>query len=266
MSARSRLEACIADMAAWMVTNKLKLNECKSDFLIISSKFQKSLIRTRGITIGDELITPSTSVRNLGVTFDDSMLMEIHVKNVCKSMYFNIHNVSTIRKVLDDKSAAMLIHAFVFSRLDICNSLLYKIPDRLTDKLQLTLNAAARVLTKTSKYDHITPILEQLHWLPVKQRIQYKILLLTWKIVHKMAPVYMEELLNLYIPQRSLRSSCQGLFNVPKTRVQYGDRAFSVAAPVLWNALPLTLKSIDSVEGFKKHLKTHLFTGTFGSI
>ena len=148
----------------------------------------------------------------------------------------------------------------------MCNLLLYKIPDRLTYKLQLALNAAARVLTKTSKYDHITPILEQLHWLPVKQRIQYKILLLTWKIVHKMAPVYMEELLNLYIPQRSLRSSCQGLFNVPKTRVQYGDRAFSVAAPVLWNALPLTLKSIDSVEGFKKHLKTHLFTGTFGSI
>ena len=109
---------------------------------------------------------------------------------------------------------------------------------------QLALNAAARVLTKTSKYDHITPILEQLHWLPVKQRIQYKILLLTWKIVHKMAPVYMEELLNLYIPQRSLRSSCQGLFNVPKTRVQYGDSAFLVAAPVLWNALPLLLNQL----------------------
>ena len=265
ISARVRLEACIVDMANWMITNKLKLNDCKSEFLIISSKFHKNLIHTSSIVIGQEQISNSSSVRNLGVTFDDSMSMEAHVRNICKSMYYNLHNVSCIRKVLNDRSAAMLIHAFVVSRLDTCNPLLYNLPARLTNKLQLALNAAARVLTMTSKYDHITPILENLHWLPIAQRIQYKILLLTWKILHKMAPTYMQELLQSYIPQRSLRSSSKSLLCVPKTRVSYGNRAFSVAAPVLWNALPLSLKSIDSLETFKTHLKTHLFNTAFSN-
>ena len=101
MSALYRLETCIADMAAWMATNKLKLNECKSEFLIVSAKSKKSLIHTKRITIGNEYVSPSTSVRNLGVIFDESMSMENYVRSICKSMFFNIHNVSTIRKVLE---------------------------------------------------------------------------------------------------------------------------------------------------------------------
>ena len=89
---------------------------------------------------------------------------------------------------------------------------------------------------------------------------------MTWKIVHNLAPVYLEELLNVYIPQRSLRSSGQNLFEVPRTRVQYGDRSFSVAAPVLWNNLPLALKSITSTESFKKQLKAYLFAQAYGNL
>ena len=154
----------------------------------------------------------------------------------------------------------MLIHAFVISKLDIGNSLLYNIPLYLLDKLQLALNSAARILSRTSKYDHITPVLQTLHWLPIRQRIEFKILLQTWKILHGVAPCYLNELVRSYVPQRNLRSSNRLLLETQKTRVTYGNRAFFASAPDLWNRLPLELKTIDSLEVFKSKLKSYLFS------
>ncbi len=109
-----------------------------------------------------------------------------------------------------------LVHAFMTSRLDYCNALLGGCPASSINKLQIVQNAAARVLTRSRKYDHITPILQSLHWLPIKFRISYKILLLAYKALNDLAPAYLTNLLSRYNPTRSLRSQNSGLLVVPR--------------------------------------------------
>ena len=121
-------------------------------------------------------------------------------------------------------------------------------------------NNAARLVLKKKKSDHVTPLLKHLHWLPIKQRIEFKINLITYKALHDQAPSYISELLEPYEPTRSLCSSVLGLLKEKKTRLKRsGDRAFSVIAPKLWNRLPECLRKAESVECFKSNLKTYLF-------
>ena len=125
------------------------------------------------------------------------------------------------------------------ARLDYCNGVLYGLPDKALNSLQYVHNSAARVLTRTKPWEHITPILARLHWLPVKSRITFKILLLTYKSHHGLAPQYLSDLLNQHAPRRRLRSSASGRLATPQSDLRtFGDRAFSVAAPTLWNSLP----------------------------
>ena len=124
-------------------------------------------------------------------------------------------------------------------------------------------NAAARILSKTSKFTHITPVLKQLHWLPVVERIKFKILLLTWKIIHGFAPHYFDDLISEYVPSRSLRSSGTGMLTPRRVKCSFGEKAFATCAPVLWNALPSNVCNAKSLESFKSGLKTHLFSSYF---
>ena len=127
-------------------------------------------------------------------------------------------------------------------------------------QLQKRQNHAARVITQWRKYDHITPVLVDLHWLPVKQRIDFKILLLTYNALNGLAPAYIRELLTPYTPARTLRSMDNNLLEPPKCRLEYfGKRSFAAAAPVLWNDLPLHIKQSPSVDIFKSRIKTRLF-------
>ncbi len=141
--------------------------------------------------------------------------------------------------MLSVSDAEKLVHAFMTSRLDYCNALLGGCPASSLNKLQIVQNAAARVLTRSRKYDHITPILQSLHWLPIKFRISYKILLLAYKALNDLAPAYLTNLLSCYNPTRSLRSHNSGLLVVPRiAKSTKGGRTFSYLAPKLWNSLP----------------------------
>ena len=125
-------------------------------------------------------IVPSDKVKNLGVIFDRHMVMDRFVSLKCKSASFQLHRLGKIRQYLDTTTAKKLVQALVLCHLDYCNSLLYNMPDSQLGKLQLIQNSAARLITGTKKYSPITPVLQQLHWLPVKSRISFKILLLTF--------------------------------------------------------------------------------------
>ena len=215
------------------------------------------------ITVGNSSITQSSSIRNLGVTLDQHATLELHVKNVAKSAFLKIREISYYRRHLTMDAAKTLMHAYVTSRIDYCNSLFYGLPDNLIRKLQSVLNTAARVVTMTRKHDSITPVLYHLHWLPVKFRIQFKLLLLVFKSLNGLAPAYLSEKLTLK-PHSKLRSSNQKLLIVPHSNMRnYGDRCFSVAGPKLWNSLPRALRIASSVDIFKKDLKTHLFKNAF---
>ena len=212
------------------------------------------------VQICDSSIQPVLTARNLGVIVQNDLCMDIFVKNICRSASFALYKIGQIRKCLDKSSTEMLIHALITCRLDQCNSLLYGLPDYQILKLQRIQNSAARLITLTRKHEHITPILQELHWLPVKYRIIYKILLLTYKCLHGQAPVYLQELIKQHIPTRHLRSSSQFRLDnsiIPSTC--YGHRAFSVAASKLWNNLPLHVKNSQTLNVYKSSLKTHLY-------
>ena len=261
--AMNRMEACIAEIKSWMATNFLKLNDSKTEFIIFGTDQNVLKVSEWTVSVGDAEVLPSRTVRDIGAMLDSALTMRAHVNSVVKSCYFQIRSLSKIRKYLTEDSAKSLTHAYVTSRLDNMNSLLFDIPNYQINKLQLVQNNAARLVLKQRKSCHITPHLIYLHWLPVKYRIEYKILLLVYKCLHGRGPSYLSSLLKEYCPQRALRSSSLSLLIEPKTRQRYGDRAFSVAGPKLWNALPEHIRTSNSVNIFKTALKTFYFKKAF---
>ena len=176
----------------------------------------------------------------------------------------NLRNIAKIRMYLTFESTKTLVHAYVTCRLDNCNSLLLGSPDYIIQKLQRVQNCAARLVAGQPRAAHIRPVLKELHWLPVEQRITFKVLLLTFKALNNLAPPYLSQLIVPYNPTRNLRSAGKHLLEVPNVRLKsYGDRAFSVAAPKQWNDIPLDIKLSGSVDVFKSRLKTYLFRLAF---
>ena len=182
------------------------------------------------------------------------------VNKICVSCQYHLRNIAKIRKYLSEDTSQILVHAFISSKLDNCNSLLYGLPKHLLNRLRLIQNTAARIVTLSKRFDHITPILFKLHWLPLGYRIHLKILLLVYKCLNGLGPTYLSELLRYTNGPQLLHSSSQNFLSVPRTRFKaYGDRAFSTAAPRLWNQLPPELRSVTSVDQFRSQLKTYLF-------
>ena len=188
-----------------------------------------------------------------------------HVSSLVRSCNFQLRRIGRIRKFLTQDCCEKLIHAFITSRLDNGNCLLYGLPDYQIQRLQRVHNTAARILTLTRKYDHITPILRDLHWLPISQRIKYKIVLLTYRCLNGLAPAYLSDLLVPHLPSCTLRTSDTNLLIIPKSRRKtFGDRAFACCAPRLWNNLPRHIRLSDSLSQLKTSLKSHLFQEAYG--
>ena len=234
---------------------------------MIGTKQQLAKVNIDHILIGDCVIRPKGVVKNLGTWLHSTLSMNSHVNNTCSNAFYYLYNIRRIRKYLSRRSTKTLIHAFVSSRVDYCNSLLYGLPAYQLNKLQRVQNAAVRLIFLESKYCHVRPLLYNLHWLPVKFRIDFKILLLTYKAINGLAPFYLQELISLKETCKyKLRSDCDGLLLKPvkfKTLTTLGDRSFAAAAPQLWNSLPYSIRSSRSVASFKKTLKTFLFQKAF---
>ena len=255
-----KLSQCISDIMAWS-SNKLKLNQSKTEILHITSQFRNSG-DLPSLDIAGVAVISSKNVCDLGVIIDNKLNMQQHIRKTCRAAAFGISKIGKIRKFLNRQSTERLIHAFVTSHVDYCNSLYSGLPNSTLAPLQHVQNTAARLVTKSRKHEHITPILNSLHWLPVVNRIKFKILLLVFKIKHGFAPTYLSDLLQPMIPSRSLRSSKHAHLQYtpgPRTYTRYGDRAFSVAAPKLWNSLPISIRNATSIECFKSNLKRFLF-------
>ncbi|XP_072016384.1 uncharacterized protein [Amphiura filiformis] len=165
----------------------MKFNDSKTEILYFHSRFVSSNPPST-VTIGDSAIDLTHEARNLGIIFEDSLDMEKHISNVCRAGWACIRRIGQIRKFLDEAATEKLAHAFITSRIDCCNSLLLGLPEKLIQRLQRLQNATARLVCLVKRNEHITPILYKLHWLPVRQRIKYKTLLLTFKCLHNMAP------------------------------------------------------------------------------
>ena len=254
------IEECIENIRVWMRKNMLKLNDSKTEVIVFGTKQKLRGMEKIKIRIGDADIFPKPVVRNLGAYFDETMSMEHHIRRLSRTVHMHLRNISRVRKYLSQEATQLLVHALVISRIDYANSLLAGITSERIQRLQRLQNICARIITLTPKHAHITPVLKQLHWLPVEQRIEFKFLLHIYKALNGMSPSYIREMFELYQPARSLRSKDKCLIKrPPSVSATYGNRKFGYVAALLWNGLPYDIKTSQTIDCFKNRLKTHLF-------
>ncbi len=175
------MEACITDVRKWMLQHRLLINDTKTEFMLLVTRQQLQKVTIDGIKVGEADIQPASMVTNLGVSQDPKLSMGQQVSKVCRNGFHQLYRLRKIRKYLSNEATQTLVHAFITSNLDYCNSLYTGMPTYLTAKLQRIQNAAARLVMRLPKFDHISGVMFELHWLPVAYRIRYKVLLITFK-------------------------------------------------------------------------------------
>ena len=256
----TKLSTTLDLVHTWFCANRLAVNPSKTEYLLIGNNIQRSKVINASVYFQNLTLLPSDSVRNLGVIFDSNLDFKRHISSICRSSFYQIRQLRQIRSSLDRNSATILANSLVHSKLDYCNSLLYGLPDTSISRLQRVQNSLARVVCNVSKRSaHSITLLKTLHWLPISQRIKYKISLLTFKLLHSGKPSYLADCVSYYQPARTLRSTNSLLLAVPDIRSCVGRRSFSFASPTVWNALPLQLRSCPNISSFCKQLKTHYF-------
>ena len=251
----------------WLSTNFLKLNNSKTEVMLIGTPHSvaQCKILSNSITFNNSNFDWLPTVKNLGVIFDESLSFLPHIKNCRKTCFFLLRNLTHLRPYFNRASFEIIINSLITSRLDYCNSLFSGLPASSLSLLQSIQNYAARLICRRQRRTPITPILCELHWLPVSDRIKFKLLLTTYKLVHQSGPDYLLSQIT-FKPSRHLRNHDNLLLEVPRSKsARMGDRAFSTAAPQLWNSLPYRIRNSSSILTFKKSLKTHLFSSRYSS-
>ena len=266
------LQNCLRDLQSWMYANKLKLNPDKTEFILIGSEAQRrKLASCFPVDVLGSQVQPSDKVRNLGVVFDSDFSLSSHVASVCRSCFVGIRDFRRIRRHLTHNTAIMVANALVSSRLDYCNSLFRSLTCRDLKRLQCIQNTLARVVSRSSKYCHVTPILKDLHWLPIKYRIQFKIATIIYKVLQNGSPHYLTSHVNRYSRAVNTRRNNPDkvYLDVPiykpsiiKSKVHF-QHSFAYDGPTLWNSLPHEVRSSSTLSIFRRRLKTYLFSVAF---
>ena len=203
-----QMEQCISELRNWMSRNMLKLNDDKTEFIILGTDVSLKKVKIESIKVGNHEIKAVESVRNIGAMFDKRMKMKAQVKHMCKGAWYNIHSIGKIRQYLTQDQTKTVVHAHVISKLDNNNSLLTGIPQYVRRRLQLAQNAAAKLVTDLRKFDHVTGAMKELHWLPIEKRVIFKCLLIAYKALNGTGPSYIKEMLPLAkVYREGLRSS-----------------------------------------------------------
>ena len=252
-----KVTCALKQIKSWMTSNKLKLNDAKTEVLIMVPRVFKNQICVTDITIGDALVQPVNSARNVGVICDSNMLLDQEMTSRCKTCLYHLRHIRLKRFHLTQESCEKLLHALVSSRIDYANVILVGLPKYQLHKLQRKQN---RIETKTPKFDNITPVLKKLHWLPMEERVKYKVATLTFRAIRGMAPENISNLISTQTRRAPFDHAKKIVLVTRKSRTKtYGDRTFSSQAPTIWNALPHELRNETDCIKFKKQLKTHYF-------
>jgi hypothetical protein len=193
---RSRLSDCVNDVALWCASRRLKLNTEKTDFIWFGSRANLKKVNDRECSFqaGSDTIQPSTVVRNLGVLFDAELSMKQHVAKVASTCFYHLRRLRQIRRRVGAEVTTQLVLAFITSRLDYCNSILAGVPQTTLEPLQRVQNAAVRLIFELGLREHVTPGLLQLHWLPVRWRIQFKLCMMMYSIRTAKCPTYLNNM------------------------------------------------------------------------
>ena len=194
---------------------------------------------------------------------DQHLTMTHHVTAVCAACNYRLYRLSSICHYLTTEATKSAENAFVTSRLDYCNSLLVNLPTSQIFRLQRVQNNASRLITRTGRHDHITPVLMGLHWLSVASRIHFKVLVLAYRCIKGLAPTYLAEPLHIRTPDGHLRKDYAPTLHQCITKKSIGESAFGTTALRLWNSLPADIRNSKTLTIFRTFLETHLFISHF---
>ena len=258
----SRLENSTDDLKTWMDENRLRMNSDKTEFIMFGSKVQLSKCDTTSLTMNGSVIPKSDIIRQLSAWLDSNLNFKHHIVVKCRSAMLNLQCIKLVRQFLTEEATETRLLATVMSHLDYCSSILADLPDVDIKKFQRIQNICAKLTLRRTKYDSNTECLDELHWLPVRKQIQFKILTLMYKCLDCQAPVYLRDLLvRLPVRHEGLRSekAVRQLLELRTKLKTFTARSFSCMAPWLWNQLSEDIKTSDNVDIFKAKLKTFLY-------
>ena len=255
---KNEVENCINKIVHWSNLLCLKINPDKTEIILFHPKSQSHRVVIKGTFIGKECIRFSKEVKNVGVLLDEHLKFDKHINKIISQCYKLLKDIGRIRSVLTTEHTEMLVHPVITTRLDYCNSLLINTSKKNIFKLQKVQNAAARLVVRGKKRQSISATIDKLHWLRVESRIIFKILLITYKSITGQC----SKNLQLSYKHHNCRPDDYLLLETKGARTKYGKRTFEYAAPRLWNALPLDVRTEGDLEKFKKLVKTLLFKGT----
>jgi len=240
------LQQCIEAIHRWCASRRLQLNPSKTEVIWFGTKANLMKMEHSDISlhVGNDVIEPVSVVRDLGVLLDSELSLKKHVSKVASVCYFHLRRLKPIRRILGRQITTSLVNTFVLSRLDYCNAVLAGLPKSTIAPLQHVQNAAARLICGLGPRDHVTPALYELHWLPVEQRVTFKLCVLMHLIHTGRSPSYLSDLVTLTssIASRSrLRSGSSQRYEQPSTRLKLGERSFAFEGPAAWISLPTSL-------------------------
>ena len=240
----------------WMNQFFLKINPDKTEIILFVPQSLSHCNTINGTFFRNgTCIRFSDIVKNLGFKLDKFLTLEPYVNSTVALCYKQLKDISSIRNLISSNQTEMLVHSVISSRLDYCNSLLYGLNKSVIEKLQKVQNAAARVVLKLRKRDPIRQEISKLHWLRVNERVLFKVLLLTYKCIHNMAPVELQSLITF----RNIDTCTLKLVFLDSV---HGRRTFKYAAPRLWNSLPIEIRKIPALSNFKSKVKHFLFSNS----
>ncbi len=259
---------------AWFIVNRVKPNVDKSVFMYVSSRYSTHLVPSSPLVVRDSSLAPVKECTYLGVTIDAHLALSTHIRNIFHSAYFYLHRIGKIRRDLDAQTTLRLVHAFVLSRIEYCNATFAGLPSSLLDRMQKVINAAARLVLRIRRREHMKPHLKHLRWLPISKRIDFKLAVHAYRCLCRCedrqlpagcsncsAPLYLSFRLRYHIPGRNLRSrraTDRNLVVPPYRTITHGDRAFSRSCSLVWKSLPSSVISSPNIHVFPSRLRTHL--------
>jgi hypothetical protein len=260
----SELEKCLADINSWMSKNRLKMNPGKTEFILFGSRQQLKKCETSSIEVCGVDVKRSSCIKFLGAWLDEELNMKRHISEVTRRCNNTLHNILQIKKYLTKDALSQLVLSLVISKLDYVNALFVGLPDSAKRPLKNTQHFAAKILTGRSKMGSNSKALNELHWLPLDFRVQYKIITTVYKCLKGDAPDYLSNLIQHKVSKRVTRSAARHDLFVPTVKYKtFAGRAFSVQGPEMWNTLPVELQKCSDYDIFKKEVKTFLFKKAF---
>ena len=225
------ISLCVDKLADWMRSNRLQLNAGKTELMWCASARRQSQLPHSPVTVAGAVVVPVNTVRDLGVFIDSDLGAATHVRRIVSRCFAALRQLRQLRRFVTDDCFRSLVVSLVHSRLDYGNYVLVGLPAYLQRRLQSVLNAAARLVFRLRRYDHVTDSLASLHWLRLPERVEFKVALMTYRVLHGLAPPYLEQLVRISdLPgRRRLRSASTLQLHVPSfRRSTIGRRSFPV--------------------------------------